>query len=98
MSKRLPPEPVAVLRGHRASVSDACFHPSNLILFTGYVFTVYSSVQNIFCSLFFPYIFSSSDGELRIWDAVQHRTISSAWYSFQPLSFFFIFEFLCRLW
>lgn len=102
MSRRPPPDPVAVLRGHRASVTDVCFHPSNSLIFTGYKSDSHSIFRNNFIHWtfpFFPRTCSSSDGELRIWDAVQHRTISSAWYSFQSIPPFFSWNFMpIRMW
>jgi len=82
MSKRAAPDPVAVLRGHRASVTDICFHPSKPILFSGWVGIYFFSISffQSSCFMLFFSACSSADGELRIWDTFRRQTLSSAWY------------------
>lgn len=80
--KKAPPDPIAVLRGHRASVMDLTFHPSKPLLFTGYSLFPFHSLFLFHCFSHFLSPISSSDGELRIWDTSQNRTLSSSWYTF----------------
>ncbi|CAN4114813.1 unnamed protein product [Withania somnifera] len=70
MSGRPTPHRVSVLRGHHASVTDICFHPSNSILFSG----VHSAAHGVICIAAGPVlgdnkvISQGRDGTVKCWD------------------------------
>uniref|UniRef100_A0A0D9WLE2 Anaphase-promoting complex subunit 4 WD40 domain-containing protein n=1 Tax=Leersia perrieri TaxID=77586 RepID=A0A0D9WLE2_9ORYZ len=70
--RRPAPDPVAVLRGHRAAVNDVCFHPSLPLIFSGYPAPLPPLDSPLQQRL-------AADGELRVWDTASHRTVSSVW-------------------
>ncbi|KAI3684932.1 hypothetical protein L6452_34161 [Arctium lappa] len=77
MSKRPPPDPVAVLRGHRASFMDVCFHSSENLVFSG----AHSAAHGIISVSTSPSIGNNKvisqgkDGTVRCWD-IEHGELS----------------------